>query len=398
MSQKTISIDETAFSMGGSPRSRKGRKGGKKPSDNITSPVNDKYKKELLNKIRNAINKTNKNNESKSAGARKSKPKPAASTSATASTTQVPQDDVFSYFSSLGKKCREKVEKRNQIFFVDDEKEDKSESENRPSLKIDLGEMDDNSSSSRHFEEDTTNGVEVISQPSSPSLSLSPSPQPLTLSSPTLSTPKLSTPNVTKEVPYGILKGGTKPTYRTWKNHTHKSNFKKTLRKYDTHKEMRKFAENKYPNSESIDADETESFGSAKEKLNKIRSTIKENKVKQRENAENQENGSFANVTVVRKTRRTKVKPGKNPAMRKITVVMTNEKHRSLIKKGINELLDKSICDIQRYLKDKNILHSGSLAPNVLMRQLYLQSHLSGGGENINKNTVVENFLDFSQK
>lgn len=369
MMKKTISIDENAFNIGGSPRSRRGRKGGqnKTTANKISSPINKKHKKELLNKIRNAINKTNSNVATLDSK-RSTKPErrenanktPKKSENKTEENKENKENELFDYFSSLKNKHQKSVETNSASFF---ESLDQNVNAEMGDLMADINIRSD------------SHDVEVISLPSSP---LPPAP---ILSPPTSPLPP-------KSVPYGILKGGTKPTYRTWKKHQHggvHSNLNKTRRKYDVQRETRHYVEkHQHPHSPPS-VDERSSVS----KLNTIRETLL------RKNSDDESNMSTPHTTikVIKKTFKKKVIPGKSKTTREISVVVPNDQYRADVKKGINELLDKPITEIKRYLRERNIMRPGSLAPNVLMRQMYLQNQLGGGGDNTNKDAIVENFI-----
>lgn len=342
MTKKTISIDEQAFTIRGSPGSRKGRRGGQKPK--ASSPVNTKYKKELLNKIKKALTKNNQDIQTNTAVDKNTQDKQYH--------TPKPEENnnVFDYFTNLNDQHNKKLSAKYNDYV---------ESLNNSSENAPLDKKDDIPLSMAETIDTEQNCVEIISRPVSPVISE-------------------NTVNTPRAVPYGILKGGVKPTYRTWKNHQHRENLNNTRKKYMNHKSTRDFMETNIAPEENTNL----------KKLENIRNIF---------NSSNTTNPpiNYPHLTIQtkKKTYKQTIKPGKNKTTLKISTVITNELHRSKIKKGINELLNKPINEIKKYLKEKNIISAGTLAPNVLMRQMYLQNYLSGGGNNINKNSLVENFV-----
>lgn len=344
MSKKIISINEQAFNIGNSPFSKKG----KTRERNIGSPVNNKYKKELLSKIKKAIQKTKTETPiRKSTNTKESSIK----------TNQIePERDVFEYFSLLNAKRDSAIKKHNDNLRVNTDVETSNHQEqneiNEPIIDTPI--ID-------------TPIIEVISPPSQ-----------------VKSEPFIPKPPHNKNIPYGILKGGSKPTYRTWKKYHHQSKFNSTRKKYDLHKKSREYHDEKKYNI----INETDI--NTGDKLKKIQDKIN--------NEKNNEihNDNISTIKVKKTTLVKKIKPGKNKSTHQISVIISNETIRCEIKKGINELLNKSIIEIKRYLKGKNLLSAGSLAPNVLMRQMYLQNYLGGGSYNVNKKSIVENFMDNS--
>lgn len=352
MSKKTISIDEQAFNIGGSPRSRRGRKGGQK--NRASSPVNHKYKKDLLNKIKRALTQTAASHEVKS---NKIGGENVKNTQTKNSMEETTDKTVNDYFTALRDKKSVRVADKY------------SEYMNSANPNPNPNPTND--------EQQQSHAVEIISRPASRS------PSPPAVISPPDATLKEYTP---KPIPYGILKGGTKPTYRTWKKHHNDNQFNTTRKKYSEHKGTREFIENRSTTpTEAINI----------KKLETIRQLFNTNKPNDTVSTteERQHTHPYAIVKTVKKTYKKNVTPGKNKATRKIATILSNNTQRSQIKSGIAELLNKPIAEIKRYLKAKNILTAGSLAPNVLMRQMYLQNYLCGGGCNVNREAVVENFI-----
>jgi hypothetical protein len=342
MSKKTISIDEQAFTIGGSPRSRKGRHGGQKPK--AASPVNTKYKKELLNKIKKALTKTNQDIQSNATVDKNTSDEPVHTPK------HEENNNVFDYFTNLNDQHSKKLSAKYNDYI---------DSLNKSSENIPLDKKDDTPLSVVDTTDAEKSGVEIISRPVSPVI-------------------PDNTNNTPRVVPYGILKGGVKPTYRTWRNHQHRENLNNTRKKYMHHKNTRNFIETNTTHDENTNLKRLENIRNIFNSANTTNQPI---------------NYPHLTIQTKKKTYKQTIKPGKNKKTLKISAVISNEQHRSKIKKGINELLNKPINEIKKYLKDKNIISAGTLAPNVLMRQMYLQNYLGGGGNNINKNSLVENFV-----
>ena len=112
---------------------------------------------------------------------------------------------------------------------------------------------------------------------------------------------------------------------------------------------------------------------------------------------------STSNVTIIEKnkrpskkiiTRKTKTikynlgKKGKN-----VGILIKNNNTRKKIKKELMSLKRKPILEVKDYLHQKNLIKTGSLAPNDVLREIYEQSILSGDVINENKQTLIHNFL-----
>lgn len=141
--------------------------------------------------------------------------------------------------------------------------------------------------------------------------------------------------------PYSNLKGGNKPTYREW-NKT-----------YKTH-------------------------------TGQSRITIDENK--------NTKMTIPSKKLITRKTKTIKYNLGKKG--KNINVLIKNNNTRKKIKQEIMTLRKKPILEVKEYLHDKNLIKTGTLAPNDVLREIYEQSILSGDLINENKQNLIHNFLN----
>ena len=180
-----------------------------------------------------------------------------------------------------------------------------------------------------------------------------------------------------ESLPYGCLKGGTKPTFREWKRQTQKkpleisenleSRFKINLAKDDN-----------LPTREKSDFSirQNNLRNLREEYLNKDKNIQLEKKI----------------VPVIdRKVKTTKYKLGKNG--KKISILIKNNNTRKTVKEDLTKLKKKSIIDIKNYLRKHNLIKIGSSAPNDVLRHIYEQSILAGDINNKNNNNFLSNNL-----
>jgi hypothetical protein len=94
-------------------------------------------------------------------------------------------------------------------------------------------------------------------------------------------------------------------------------------------------------------------------------------------------------------TRTIKYKLGKH-ANGKVSVLIKNAQTRRKIQTEQAQLKRKSILDIIKHLRSKNLLKVGSEAPNDVLREIYEQSILAGQIENKSKDTLIHNYFNDS--
>jgi hypothetical protein len=192
----------------------------------------------------------------------------------------------------------------------------------------------------------------------------------------------------TKTPPYGILKKGIKPTYREWHNTTQKLhsslNIPKPLIKIDRD-----------------DGPQQPQFIERSKLLETIKKEYNENKKinSQPSDITIQNENSIPIQTTVenpiykkRITKTTKYKLGKQGT--KVSVLIKNNQTRRRVQHEIGLLKQKNIMEIKNHLREKNLLKSGSYAPNDVLRQIYEQSILAGDVDNKSKDTLIHNFYN----
>jgi hypothetical protein len=226
--------------------------------------------------------------------------------------------------------------------------------------------------------------------------------------------------NIKNDVPYGILKGGAKPSYREW-SRTQRNNIVTN------------------PNASLIiEGGNISSGNSAREnRLNLLKQKIKnkneefrsdpllsenlikkpiENKITQPEIVPNQpqqtvqpeitENQSqiqsiqepiiggklIATKHITKKTIKRKYTLGRSQIKRTVGVLIKDRGTRKKVLYAQKDLKRKNMNDIKAYLREHNLIKIGSNAPNDVLRKLYESAMLAGEITNSNPTTLLHNF------
>ena len=177
---------------------------------------------------------------------------------------------------------------------------------------------------------------------------------------------------VSNDVPYGILKGGNKPTYRAW-NTTHKNkppDFK---------------INNLVLNSTMIPQEITQ----REDKLNKLKHKIQEKHSISNNNV-NVKLSTDSNRTI-KTTITKKYTLGKSKLKRKIGVLIKNRETRKNIIMAHRDLKHSSMNDVKLYLNEHNLTKLGSKSPNDVLRKMYEAAKLTGDVSNLNNNILLHN-------
>lgn len=211
------------------------------------------------------------------------------------------------------------------------------------------------------------------------------------------------TMSIKSDPPYGVLKGGTKPTYRSYtKTQRNPSSITTT----ETSQKPISTLSN--PNSKS----KSKPVISATEHIrNETKTRLKQPREKKlviptdsgsnKPPAGGASNSSLASTkpkrrskTVKRTTSTRHFKLGKDAKRRVISVFIKNNKTRRRVKLEIGQLKRVPIKDVKSYLRKHNLLKVGSSAPIDVLRQMYEQSVLSGDVHNLAKDTLIHNFMN----
>jgi hypothetical protein len=165
--------------------------------------------------------------------------------------------------------------------------------------------------------------------------------------------------NIKPDPPHGVLKGGKKPTYKQY--HTLKHN-----------KPHVKLEGNQKNNHEVLNKNKL---------LDKIKNYSRDRK-----------SNKVPYLKQI-KTRTIKYNLGKQKGGKTVAILIKNATTRKKIKDEYHLLKQQPIGEIKEYLRNKNMIKAGTLAPNDVLREMYEQSILSGDITNDTSNTMIHNFL-----
>ena len=217
------------------------------------------------------------------------------------------------------------------------------------------------------------------------------------------------------DIPYGVLKGGTKPSYREW-SRTQRNNIVTNpnasliiqggnLSSEKTARENRlSLLKQKIKNkTEEINKDPLITQNLIKKPIElEIGKPTLQSMVQSAPEAivqpilqPNQEqNGGkhIATKHIIKKTIKRKYTLGRSKIKKTVSVLIKDRGTRKKILNAQKDLKRKNINDIRAYLREHNLIKTGSNAPNDVIRKLYESAMLSGEITNSNAHILLHNF------
>ena len=215
-------------------------------------------------------------------------------------------------------------------------------------------------------------------------------------------------------IPYGILKGGSKPTYKDWS---------RTQRNYDvTNPQAALTIQGLELNREKNERENRLNNLREKLKQKQIEETINKSEdtmltqnliqkpgVELEQRAENVGSQPLHNVGVnvsgsgsgeeiiaikkiTKKTIKRKYTLGRSRIKKTVSVLVKDRGTRKIILAAQKDLKRKPINDVKEYLRDHNLIKIGSNAPNDVLRKLYESAMLAGEITNSNSEILLHNF------
>jgi hypothetical protein len=219
-------------------------------------------------------------------------------------------------------------------------------------------------------------------------------------------------------IPYGCLKGGSKPTYKVW-SHTQKQRNHPIIQEVDNIRPPtppKRISDDRPSNFINRSNDREQKLESIKQKIRKI----KENELKkslEEQNTTNLEDLHIFNTKetknmcnnhinspldkskkYLKKTIKRRFTLGKSSKMRKVGVLIKDKHTRKNIINAHKELKKINIRDVRNYLKQQGLIKVGTTAPNDILRKTFESAMLAGEITNTNKDILLHNFLNDKDK
>ena len=169
--------------------------------------------------------------------------------------------------------------------------------------------------------------------------------------------------NIKESPPYSNLKGGNKPSYKEWNRQTQKKG------KPQMHPSI---------TIEDKKDEQIKKTDRAK-RLDELRKKYKQN------------HKNTVKQLVRVKTRTIKYNLGNNG--KTVGILIKNRQTRKKIKDEHDLLKKKTLADVKDYLREKNLIKAGTMAPTDVLRTLYEQSILTGDVTNKSKDNLLHNFI-----
>jgi len=226
-------------------------------------------------------------------------------------------------------------------------------------------------------------------------------------------------------IPYGVLKGGIKPTYRDWSK-TQRNNMitnpnaslsiqgggvtKQKIERETRLQSLREKLKNKQAEENNKKLAENNETIQSIQPIQSIQSIqpiqpnitselqVKENfPIPQIEilNVTPLENSNEQIIATKKTTKRTikrKYTLGKSKIKKAVGVLIKDRGTRKKVISAQKDLKKRPINDIKNYLREHNLIKVGSNAPNDVIRKLYESAMLAGEITNSNSETLLHNF------
>jgi len=384
MSNKTISINPSLFSVSGSKTKKNREKKSKPTAVPLISP--SVLKNKLLKRIKEHKQKETQNLENNKRKLSKNEELPLKPKNEILSYNDEFTDSI-NYLQTLSKQRQIDEQKRNSDFIKQKQKE---ELERRTIRNY-------HSMGGQNLSSDPMINIDLPEELIQPVVPIN--------TEPFYIKPK-------DDVPYGVLKGGTKPSYREW-SRTQRNNIVTNpnasliiqggnLSSEKTARENRlNILKEKIKNkTQKVSVDPLTSENLIKKPVN-IQPTISQPTISQptisqptiSQPNEPQNGGKLiATKHITKKTIKRKYTLGRSKIKKTVSLLIKDRGTRKKVLNAQKDLKRKNINDIKTYLREHNLIKIGSNAPNDVLRKLYESAMLSGEITNSNPDILLHNF------
>ena len=371
MSNKTISINTSYFNMSGS-KTKKNKE--KKEKSNLKPLINPNA---LKNKFLKRI-KEHKQRETQNISNDNSKEKEVQQFSDEFS-------DSINYLQTLSKQKKVNDEKTN----YEKQKQHRKEVINRKTIK--------------NYQQMNNQMLPTQLLPNQmlPEVNID-LPEELRLEiNPTMNNQMVLNKHVKDNVPYGILKGGLKPTYRDWSktqrnNIVVNPNHALTIQSDKINKEKIERELRLQNLRDKLKNKKQEAQLKIQQPIIQQpiiqESSIQESSIQQPIIQQPLNEKIIATKKITKRTVKKKYTLGKSKIKKAVGVLIKDRRTRKHVITAQRDLKKKPINEIKLYLRDHNLIKVGSNAPNDVIRKLYESAMLSGEITNSNSENLLHNF------
>jgi hypothetical protein len=198
-------------------------------------------------------------------------------------------------------------------------------------------------------------------------------------------------------VPYGVLKGGIKPTYRDW-NKTQRNNVvlnpnSALIIEGSLFNKEKSERENRLNNlREKLKFKHLEETNKINDDIMMTQNLIQKPIVTNIPEIRDFNEEIIATKKITKKTIKRKYTLGRSKIKKSVSVLIKDRGTRKKILNAQKELKRKPINDVKIYLREHNLIKIGSNAPNDVIRKLYESAMLAGEITNSNAETLLHNF------
>jgi len=175
------------------------------------------------------------------------------------------------------------------------------------------------------------------------------------------------------EIPWGNMKNGNKPTYRTWIKHNQTQKIPKEVnqQRINSYIESERLPEAQFhiPNKDEPDVTS----------FHKSHETTPTEKQKKK---------------IKKKTIKKKYTCGKSKTKKQIAIIIKGIETKNKVLKEQRDLRQVSIQTIRNYLYKKSFIKVGSTAPDKVLRDMYESIILTGDVNNKNSHILIHNYMN----